>query len=130
MTKQEYLNNIQKIKRQNQQAEMRKNLRKLKAKRYPKFKLPSTSKIVLWAVILLNFQIIWFVEKAMMQWGDFSAIYALIGIPATLIPIVWAYYAKSKAENTKGGIIYDSAMAQINQPHDFSDETDSDGCVG
>lgn len=75
-----------------------------------KFKMPSTSKIVLWAVILLNIEIILFVEHAMIKWGDFSAAYALIGIPATLIPTVWGYYSKSKAENTVGGIVYDMAM--------------------
>lgn len=75
-----------------------------------KFKMPSTSKIVLWAVILLNIEIILFVEHAMIKWGDFSSAYALIGIPATLIPTVWGYYSKSKAENTVGGIVYDIAM--------------------
>lgn len=86
-----------------------------------KFKKPSTSKIVLWAIILLNLQIVLFVEAAMMRWGDLSAAYALIGIPATLIPTVWGYYSKSKAENTVGGITYDMAMK------DYESEDEAEG---
>ena len=41
--------------------------------------------------------------------------YALIGIPATIIPIVLGYYSKSKAENTAGGITYDMAMMEMSQ---------------
>lgn len=108
----EYQYRMKRIQADNLSKERLKNLRKErnKIKSDWKIKLPSTSKLVLWAVILLNIQIIVFVEKAMIQWGDFSAAYALIGIPATLIPTVWGYYSKSKAENTSGGIIYDIAM--------------------
>lgn len=49
------------------------------------------------------------------KYGDLSAMYALIGIPATIIPIVLGYYSKSKAENTAGGITYDMAMMEMSQ---------------
>ena len=45
----------------------------------------------------------------------------LIGIPATLIPIIWGYYSKAKAENTQGGITYDMAMMQLNQTNGIED---------
>jgi len=63
-----------------------------------------------------------FVEKAIMTYGDLSALYALIAIPATLVPTVWAYYAKARAENCTGGITYDSAMEQLRQSSSENDE--------
>lgn len=112
ISEKEYENRLRRIRLNNISKERKLNLKNEKNKGRQKIKLPSTSKLILLAVLLLNVQIIWFVEKAMMEWGDFSAAYALIGIPATLIPIIWAYYSKSKAENTTGGIVYDMAMAQ------------------
>ena len=78
--------------------------------------------MILIAVLLLNLQIIYFVEKAIMTYGDLSALYALIAIPATLIPTVWAYFSKAKAENCAGGITYDSAMEQLRQSSSENDE--------
>ena len=78
--------------------------------------------MILVAVLLLNLQIIHFVEKAIMTYGDLSALYALIAIPATLVPTVWAYYAKARAENCTGGITYDSAMEQLRQQNSSDNE--------
>lgn len=114
LTKQEYELELKKIKAKNRQIEMKRNL---KAAKVSRFNIPkiSTSKLILVAVLLLNLQIIYFVEKAIMTYGDLSALYALIAIPATLIPTVWAYFSKAKAENCAGGITYDSAMEQLRQ---------------
>lgn len=121
MTSREYELELKKIKAQNRQIEMKRNLKAAKVKR---FNIPrvSTSKLILVAVLLLNLQIIHFVEKAIMTYGDLSALYALIAIPATLVPTVWAYYAKARAENCTGGIIYDSAMEQLRQSSSENDE--------
>ena len=83
----------------------------------------STSKLILLGMILLCLQIVFFCEYAMLTLGDASAMYVLIGIPAALAPIVWGYYSKSKAENVAGGIVYESAMAEMrskseNEPAD------------
>ena len=75
----------------------------------------TTSKLALLAVFLLSIQIIIFCEIMINKYGDLSAMYALIGIPATIIPIVLGYYSKSKAENTAGGITYDMAMMEMSQ---------------
>lgn len=121
LTKQEYELELKKIKEKNQQIKMRQNL---KAAKVSRFNIPkiSTSKLILIAVLLLNLQIIYFVEKAIMTYGDLSALYALIAIPATLIPTVWAYFSKAKAENCAGGITYDSAMEQLRQSSSENDE--------
>lgn len=121
LTKQEYELELKKIKEKNQQIKMKQNL---KAAKVGRFNIPkiSTSKLILIAVLLLNLQIIYFVEKAIMTYGDLSALYALIAIPATLIPTVWAYFSKAKAENCAGGITYDSAMEQLRQSSSENDE--------
>ena len=51
---------------------------------------------------------------------DLSALYALVGVAASLSLAIWAYCEKSKAENTKGGIVYEKAMQE-------NDNEDSDG---
>lgn len=124
MTTKEYEQKMKRIEYENRQLEMKANLEKARKKNKRKFKFPSTSKIVLWAVIFLNVQILWFVEQTIVRTGDTTALYALIAIPATLIPTVWSYYSKSKAENTVGGIVYDSAMQQLHN------ESHNDGSVG
>lgn len=121
LTKQEYELELKKIKEKNQQIKMKQNLKAAKIKRFNVPKI-STSKLILVAVLLLNLQIIHFVEKAIMTYGDLSALYALIAIPATLIPTVWAYFSKAKAENCAGGITYDSAMEQLRQSSSENDE--------
>lgn len=99
----------------NLSKERKQKLREEKIKYGHKFKLPSTSKLILLGAILLCLQIVLFCEYVMITLGDTSAMYVLIGIPATLIPVIWGYYSKSKAENTSGGIIYETTMAQISQ---------------
>lgn len=121
LTSREYELELKKIKAKNRQIEMKRNLKAAKVKRFNIPKI-STSKLILVAVLLLNLQIIYFVEKAIMTYGDLSALYALIAIPATLIPTVWAYFSKAKAENCAGGITYDSAMEQLRQSSSKNDE--------
>ena len=72
----------------------------------------STSKIALFIVFVLCIQIILFCEFMMFTTKDISAMYVLIGVPVSLISVVLGYYHKSTAENTVGGIVYDSAMLE------------------
>lgn len=72
----------------------------------------TTSKIILFAMILMCFEIIIYCEYAILRLGDASAMYALIGIPAAISPTIISYYMKSKAENTVGGVTYDMAMME------------------
>lgn len=97
-------------------AKLEKKLARLEKKRQLKelkrqlHRRPSTSKMVLWACVVICFQIILWAEYEMHRLGDISQAYVVIGIAAALIPVIWAYYSKSKAENTKGGIVYDTAF--------------------
>jgi len=82
----------------------------------------TTSKVILFVMIILCIQIVVFCELMMDKYGDLSAMYALIGVPATLVPVIWQFYSKSKAENTKDGIIYDMAMREYENQLNNDDE--------
>lgn len=132
MTELEYKEKLKKIKERNKQLEMRQKLREEKRKLFPKIKIPSTSKLILIAVFALNIQIIWYVEHVIEMYGDLSALYALIGVPATLIPTLLGYFSKAKAQNQIGGITYDMAMNNLqNQRTDYADDgAGDDNSVG
>lgn len=120
------------IKEKNKSKERKRKLKAEKSKYKTKRKLPSTSKIVLFAVFLLCIEIILFSEYAMIFLADASAMYVLIGVPATLVPTIIAYYQKSRIENSKGGITYDMAMLEKEQDVccNESDNTNLDGTQG
>lgn len=130
MTDREYQRKLSKIKAHNKQVKMRRKLREERFKLFPKFKFPSTSKLVLLAVFLLNIHIIWYVEHIMDKYGDLSALYALIGVPATLIPSVLAYMHKAGKENQIGGITYDMAMSEMQNQITDTVVSDDEGSVG
>ena len=121
ISEQEYERRMKRIKYENASKERERKLKAEKRKCKTKLKLPSTSKLILIGAVLLCLQIVLFCEYTMITLGDTSAMYVLIGIPATLIPIIWGYYSKSKAENTQGGIVYDMAMMQLNQTNNTED---------
>lgn len=122
MTDRKYKQKLKQIELQNQSYKLKQSLKAAKLK---KARLPSTSKIVLFSMILLCAQIIIFAEFAMIFIRDMSAMYALIGIPVALSPTIWGYYSKSKAENTKGGITYETTMANINNSNNSINEDDN-----
>lgn len=102
------------IRRMNKLQEERSRLKK------PKKKM-TTSKLALLIMFVVIFQIVLFTEWLMYRTQDLSALYVLIGIPATMIVPLWKYYSKSEAENTRGGIVYDAAMKQM-EPSPISDD--------
>lgn len=91
-------------------------------KKIKRIKLPTTSKMVLIGAVLLCLEIIAFCEYVVLKLQDTSFMYVLIGIPASLIPVVLGYFYKSKAENTVGGIIYDKAMLKETNETIVNDE--------
>lgn len=95
--------------------------------RKPKKKLEE-SKFYIRLMFVLVFEIIIFAETVMWRTGDLSSLYALIGISATLVGALVPYYMKAKAQNTIGGITYDTAMAQYQQAQE--EDLDEDGSVG
>ena len=115
MTKQEYEDALWEIKRKNQEKRRKQKLKEEKNKYKQKKKLPSTSKLILIGAVLLCLEIIVFCEYLMWKTSDLTAMYVLIGIAASLASIVLGYFIKSKAENTSGGLIFESAMEELRQ---------------
>jgi hypothetical protein len=130
MTNREYELELKKIKAQNRQIEMKRNLKAAKVKRF-NLKKPNTSKLIVFVVFAICLQILWFSEHMISLTGDTSYMYALIGIPAALIPTILGYYAKASKENQVGGITYDTAMCNLeSQEKPVFDHVSEDEAVG
>ena len=130
LTSREYELEIKKIKAQNRQIEMKRNLKAAKVKRF-NLKKPNTSKLIVFVVFAICLQILWFSEHMISLTGDTSYMYALIGIPAALIPTILGYYAKASKENQVGGITYDTAMCNLeSQERPVFDHVSEDEAVG
>ena len=104
MSEKEYEHELKRIKAKNKQRERKRKLREEQLKALPHFKLkkPRTSKMVLWTVIIICIQILWFSEHMASVTGDTSFMYALVAIPASLIPTVLSYMKNSRVEHQMG----------------------------
>ena len=130
LTSREYELELKKIKAQNRQIEMKRNLKAAKVKRF-NLKKPNTSKLIVFVVFAICLQILWCSEHMISLTGDTSYMYALIGIPAALIPTILGYYAKASKENQVGGITYDTAMCNLeSQERPVFDHVSEDEAVG
>lgn len=115
MTKSQFDSKIAKAKRRNETIEYKRRLREERTKYWPKFVLPSTSKIVLIVAAILCVEILFFCQWMIVRTGDTNALYAMVGAVVSFVPVVLGYMVKSTRENTKSGIVYETAMAQLNQ---------------
>lgn len=121
MSEKEFNKKLREIQKENQSLRRIERLEKEKYRlKKPKKKI-QTSKLALWFMFFVIFQVVLFTEYIMFKTQDLSALYVLIGIPATMVVPLWKYYSKSEAENTRGGIVYDAAMKQM-QPTPIDDE--------
>ena len=113
ISEKEYNAEMLRIKHENESKARLRKLRTEKAKgRQKKSRNIPTSKLVLWAMVILVFGIaIWFMYESH-RLCDLSQAYALLGIVASLAPVIFGYYSKSRAENTEGGIVYETAMKE------------------
>lgn len=116
MTKSQFDSKLAKAKRRNETLEYRRRLREERMKYWPKFVLPSTSKIVLIVAALLCIEILFFCQYMIVITGDTNALYAMVGTLVTFVPIVIGYMVKSTRENTAGGIVYETTMANLGPP--------------
>lgn len=115
MTKSQFDSKLAKAKRRNETIEYRRRLREERMKYWPKFILPSTSKIVLIVAAILCVEILFFCQWMIVKTGDTNALYAMVGVITALSSIVIGYFVKSTRQNTSGGITYETAMAQLNK---------------
>lgn len=116
MTKSQFDSKLARARRRNETIEYRRKLREERMKYWPKFILPSTSKIVLIVAAILCVEILFFCQWMIVKTGDTNALYAMVGVITALSSIVIGYFVKSTRQNTVGGITFETAMAQLNQP--------------
>lgn len=113
-TNKEYQKRLQELDRMERKIELKKQVedreRELGLRRT--FKKPTWAKVIMAVMVLICLEIIIYSEVAMWERYDLSALYALVGVAASLAVAIWAYCEKSKAENTKGGIVYEKAMQE------------------
>ena len=122
MTKNQYDSKLAKLQRRNENIERRRRLREERMKYWPKFILPSTSKIVLIVAALLCVEILFFCQWMIVKTGDTNCLYAMVGVIMSLASIVLGYFVKSTKQNTAGGITYETAMANMKQNEVSSEE--------
>ena len=91
-------------------------------------KKPAWGKAMMAVIYGLCIEIVIYAEIVMWMRFDLSALYALIGVPAAMFGVFWAYAQKSAKENTKGGIVYDMNIrqAETDDPADFEPENNTD----
>lgn len=110
MSEREYENELKRIQRANASKERKARLKEEKKKGSHGKKKLSASKLALFIMFALMLVIsVWFMYEAH-RLNDLSQSYALIGIAASLSAALTSYFMKSKAENTEGGIIYETAL--------------------
>jgi hypothetical protein len=123
MTKSQYDSKLAKLQKKNESIERRRRLREERMKYWPKFIMPSTSKIVLIVAAILCVEILFFCQWMIVKTGDSNALYAMVGVVVSLATIVLGYFVKSTKENTVGGITFETAMAAQNMPTQNTNET-------
>ena len=123
MTKSQYDSKLAKIQKQNESKERKRKLREERMRYWPKFVLPSTSKIILIVSAILCLEVLIFCQYMIVKTGDTNALYAMVGAVFSFMGIVLGYFVKSTKQNTIGGITYETAMAQI-QPVQTSNTTE------
>lgn len=116
MTKSQFDSKLAKAKRRNESIEYRRRLREERMKYWPKFVLPSTSKIVLIVAAVFCVEILFFCQYMILMTGDTNALYAMVGTIATLASVILGYFVKSTKENVKNGIKFETTMATLGHP--------------
>ena len=80
------------------------------------------SKIIFAGVSIMTISVVIFSCKMMYVTGDLSPLaYLIPSVFAELATATGFYYKKAERENTKGGIVYDSAMAQKANNEEYSE---------
>lgn len=102
-----YEKKLEKLKRKN---EIIKQKNELKVEKNKYKKKTTTSKLLLLVVILLCEEILIFSQYVMIKFQDLTALYTLIGVPVTIVPVALGYYYKSLKENTRNGIVFEQMM--------------------
>lgn len=75
--------------------------------------------ILIW-IITLSFIILSYICIVNQYFGELPWLAAMVGFPWTAYGVSQAfYYKKSEKENTKGGVTFETALAQLNENTSF-----------
>lgn len=80
-----------------------------------------TSKILLAGTFLISIEILVFCEVAYFFNPDATILIALLSVPVSIVPVALGYLKKSCAENTSGGIVYETAMSERSEETGIGD---------
>ena len=127
MTEQEYKQKEAKIKERNKNITMKRKLHPMKKSRF-KFKKIRTSKKVLWTIIVICLEILFFSEYMALKTEDTSFMYALIGVAIILMPTALGYFKMSDNEHKRGQ--FEMSLNEDCSSISDDEQTDSDNAVG
>lgn len=115
MSETEYKAELEKIKTKNESIKRKQLLQKQREKGKPKKRKMLTSKKAMWLIAIIMIQIIIFSEIAMILLHDAVAMPVLIGIASVAMGYIYRKYIDhSNIENSKDGIVYETAMWNLN----------------
>lgn len=110
MSDAKYQMKMQKIKKQNESRERKRKLREERMKYFPRFNKPPTSKLALWAGFLLMLEIIIFCQYLAIKNNDTTPLVGVVGGIGGWMSMFFSYNKKSTVENSRNGIIFETAM--------------------
>lgn len=101
MTDEQYSKQIEKARNFARDKARRKKIKSIKnAEKHDKPKKHfEFSKIIVLITFVMCMEILIFSQVLLYKTMDTSALYSLIAIPSTLVPILFSYFGKSRAEN-------------------------------
>ena len=113
LSQREYDVILKEIQRDNASKERKRKLKEEKNKYKPKFKLPSTTKLMAFYLFAVLNIVLIYAMVVMYKFRDLSYLGVLITDIAAQVLVFFIHALKSKAENTTGGIIYETAIRQM-----------------
>lgn len=123
MTKNQYDSKLAKLQKRNENIERRRRLREERMKYWPKFNMPPTSKIALWAGFLLMLEVIIFCQYFAIKTYDPTPLVGVVGGIGGWMSMFFSYNKKSTVENSRDGIIFETAMlAKNNENTAFTED--------
>lgn len=101
MTDEQYSKQVEKARKFARDKARRKKIKSIKnAEKHDKPKKHfEFSKIIVLITFVMCMEILIFSQVLLYKTMDTSALYSLIAIPSTLVPILFSYFGKSRAEN-------------------------------
>lgn len=126
ITEKEYEQRMIRIKRKNDSIQRKQKIRAEEDKYKHKLSLPSTSKLMAVYLFVVFNAVLIYAMVAMWTFGDLNYLGVLITDIAGQVLTYFIYAKKSTAENTQGGLVYDSAMERLKNELFSKEETDED----